>query len=300
MTSLVLTDGSQLTAKSFEKLPDQIMYLYAEPYDLQKHVIPLFRAKSARQAMAEVGTSIEDVLRADKPLSKYSYLYDTSDTDESGKPKPTPRKNDSIALFKYLDTIVSSSCVQSEFYGKISIGRPAQTFSVVFDTAWSNSWVPSSQCSFLNIPCLLHNKYNHKKSLSYQENGTAFIVNLGWSNLTGFLSTDDINLAHLKIKNQTFAEIVSVPLMYLFSKADGVLGMAYSSFSVDGVLPFFYNLVKQNLVAQPIFSFYINSDRTTDRAGNLFLGGADPKHYNGSMTFVPVTEKAYWQFKMSG
>nr|CAD7454911.1 unnamed protein product [Timema tahoe] len=145
------------------------------------------------------------------------------------------------------DPHVMSSCVQSEFYGKISIGRPAQTFSVVFDTAWSNSW-----------------------------------------------------LAHLKIKNQTFAEIVSVPLLYLFSKADGVLGMAYSSFSVDGVLPFFYNLVKQNLVAQPIFSFYINNDRTTDRAGNLFLGGADPKHYNGSMTFVPVTEKAYWQFKMSG
>nr|CAD7418258.1 unnamed protein product [Timema poppensis] len=27
-----------LTAKSFEKLPDQIMYPYAEPYDLQKHV----------------------------------------------------------------------------------------------------------------------------------------------------------------------------------------------------------------------------------------------------------------------
>nr|CAD7568664.1 unnamed protein product [Timema californicum] len=31
MASLVLTDG-------FEKLPDQIMYLYAKPYDLQKHV----------------------------------------------------------------------------------------------------------------------------------------------------------------------------------------------------------------------------------------------------------------------
>nr|CAD7573494.1 unnamed protein product [Timema californicum] len=37
MASLVLTDSSQLTAKSFEKLPDQIMYPYAEPYDLQKH-----------------------------------------------------------------------------------------------------------------------------------------------------------------------------------------------------------------------------------------------------------------------
>nr|CAD7573333.1 unnamed protein product [Timema californicum] len=37
MTSLVLTDSSQLRADVFEKLPDQIMYPYAEPHDLQKH-----------------------------------------------------------------------------------------------------------------------------------------------------------------------------------------------------------------------------------------------------------------------
>nr|CAD7588753.1 unnamed protein product [Timema genevievae] len=36
MASLVLTDSSQLTVDGFEKLPDQIMYPYAEPYDLQK------------------------------------------------------------------------------------------------------------------------------------------------------------------------------------------------------------------------------------------------------------------------
>nr|CAD7416711.1 unnamed protein product [Timema poppensis] len=38
MASLVPSDSSQLTTDGFEKLPDQIMYLYTEPYDLQKHV----------------------------------------------------------------------------------------------------------------------------------------------------------------------------------------------------------------------------------------------------------------------
>nr|CAD7456959.1 unnamed protein product [Timema tahoe] len=38
MASLVLTDSSQLTADGFEKLPDQIMYPYAEPYDRQKNM----------------------------------------------------------------------------------------------------------------------------------------------------------------------------------------------------------------------------------------------------------------------
>nr|CAD7263539.1 unnamed protein product [Timema shepardi] len=37
MASLVLTDSSQLTSDRLKKLPDQIMYPYVEPYDLQKH-----------------------------------------------------------------------------------------------------------------------------------------------------------------------------------------------------------------------------------------------------------------------
>nr|CAD7265358.1 unnamed protein product [Timema shepardi] len=37
MASLVLIDSSQLRADGFEKIPDQIIYPYAEPYDLQKH-----------------------------------------------------------------------------------------------------------------------------------------------------------------------------------------------------------------------------------------------------------------------
>nr|CAD7588419.1 unnamed protein product [Timema genevievae] len=51
MASLVLTDSSQLTADGFEKLPDQIMYPYAEPYDLQKHV---FSSYSQCQQYGEV------------------------------------------------------------------------------------------------------------------------------------------------------------------------------------------------------------------------------------------------------
>ena len=32
--------------------------------------------------------------------------------------------------------------------------------------------------------------------------------------------------------------------------------------------------------------------------GELILGGTDPSHYTGPITFVPVTKKAYWQFEM--
>jgi len=66
-----------------------------------------------------------------------------------------------------------------------------------------------------------------------------------------------LQVAHLTF-NQTFAEIVNVPSLYLLVKADGVIGLAYSSFAVDEVVPLFYNILKKGLIKKPVFSFYMN------------------------------------------
>jgi len=55
---------------------------------------------------------------------------------------------------------------------------------------------------------------------------------------------------------------------------------------------------EQNLLAEDVFSFWLNRNTEEESGGELVFGGVDPDHFKGNHTYVPVSTKGYWQFNM--
>jgi len=81
---------------------------------------------------------------------------------------------------------VSLTDVQdSEYFGQVLIGSPAQKFTVIYDTGSSNLWVPSKTCTNCKKD---GGKYDSAKSTKYTKDGQSFALQYGTGSCTGFIS----------------------------------------------------------------------------------------------------------------
>lgn len=54
-------------------------------------------------------------------------------------------------------------------------------------------------------------------------------------------------------------------------------------------------MMKQGLIKEPVFSFWLNRNVEEEEGGEIVFGGVDPRHFKGEHLYVPVTQKGYWQ-----
>ncbi|CAL8367744.1 unnamed protein product [Lota lota] len=237
--------------------------------------VTLKKMPSIRENMRELGIAVDQVF----PL----LTQKTSDDPTNGT-APTPLTN-------YLDT---------QYFGEISIGSPAQMFNVVFDTGSANLWVPSQSCSPFSTACFTHNRYDGSRSRTHIDNGTGFSIQYASGTVRGFLSEDVVVIGGIPVV-QVFAEATALSAMpFIFAKFDGVLGMGYPNVAIDGITPVFDRIMAQHVLKEEVFSVYYSRDPHHSPGGELVLGGTDPDYYTGTFNYVDTEEMGKWEVTMKG
>jgi len=121
----------------------------------------------------------------------------------------------------------------------------------------------------------------------------------GSGSVSGFFSKDSVTVADdLTVKGQRFGEIEDaggLGLAYSFGKFDGILGMGFTSISIDATPTVFENLIQQHAIDQPIFAFYLGDNGP----GELTFGGYDPSKFVGDeLEYVKLVSATYWEIEL--
>ena len=196
----------------------------------------------------------------------------------------------------------------AQYYSTISIGTPPQEFKVIFDTGSSNLWVQSNLCS--SPSCAQHIGYDSKKSRTFTKitektksnlrssllkinhsKVPVFNIRYGTGKISGEFANDDVTIANIHIKNQTFGmTYVEDGFAFMNVPFEGILGL--SPGKNTNFIPFLDNIKKQNLLKYNMFSIFLSEH--IDESKILF-GEVDRSKMLTNFTFVNVISENYWE-----
>lgn len=183
---------------------------------------------------------------------------------------------------------------KSLWYGTISVGTPAVTFTVDIDTGSADLFLPGPTCG---SSCSGHTIYDPSASSTSQDLGQAFTLSFDNNVVQGEIYSDTISMAGLTAVDQTIGVAAQYGNGFDIAQfpPDGVLGMAFQSISSSNASTFFQSLVSQGQIDEPVFSLKLSSS-----GSELYLGGANSALYTGDFTYTPVTQQGYWEVNLNG
>ena len=136
-------------------------------------------------------------------------------------------------------------------------------------------------------------------SSSFQNSGTPFQVTYGTGEVTGLVVADNVVLAGLALDGHVFgvATLESQDFSDDTTKFDGLMGLAQSTLSNQGVLTPVESLAKQGSISEAITSYKISrvSDGLND--GEITFGGLDESKFdpNSLVTVDNVNQLGFWE-----
>ncbi|CAM4684684.1 unnamed protein product [Caretta caretta] len=232
--------------------------------------LTLKKGKTIREVMKEKGVLV-DYLKHHKPDPASKYRFN--------------QYNVAFEPMAYMD---------ASYFREIGIRTTPQNFLVLFDTGSSNLWVPSTYCQ--SQACRQPRKIQPQPFLHLLIQRADLLVAVRQWQSHRVFGYDTMTLQNIAVTNQEFGLSENEPgTNFIYAHFDGILGMAYPSLAVGGVTTALQGMLQKNLLSQPIFSFYLSSQPSSQYGGEVVFGGVDSRFYSGQIHWAPVTQELYWQ-----
>ncbi|PIL35762.1 transporter [Ganoderma sinense ZZ0214-1] len=189
------------------------------------------------------------------------------------------------------------------YIATIQMGTPARDFNILMDSGSADLWVGAENCqSESGGDCGNHNFLGPQSSSSFKDLGKQFQVTYGTGNVQGDIIQDDISVAGLALPAHTFgvATAESVDFSDNSVPFDGLMGLAQSTLSEQGVLTPVESLSEAGLIGDAITSFKISRLADNKNDGEITFGGLDSSKFDAQtlVTFDNVATNGFWEGAM--
>ncbi|GAA5945760.1 hypothetical protein JCM10213_002713 [Rhodosporidiobolus nylandii] len=177
--------------------------------------------------------------------------------------------------------------------GAISIGTPAQTMPVLFDTGSSDLWV-SSSCGGETCE---YGSFDPAKSTTFHNLSRTVSMSYVSGEYDGHLARDTVSVGGLAVKNQNFVVVPDAGFIPSYPFV-GIAGLAFSASSYIGKPTFLDNLASAGKLFNNMFSLYHTREGKV-KGSQLTLGGVDSSKFDGGFLRVPVVSESLWTIATS-
>lgn len=185
------------------------------------------------------------------------------------------------------------------YYGSVSIGNPTQVFNVVFDTASRELWLPKRSYHSSNLH---FDKGYECEPDSCQPLSGEIVHNYKNVKLTGIKVQDSFN-----VKGDVSSSGSFLQNFLLINQADtdklkhrpfdGVVGLAPSDFSINGVNNILTSMYPTNKRAR-IVGLWFNEITSDLKGGELTFGGVDHRRINSEITYFESISEDDWKLQL--
>ncbi|KAJ2784480.1 aspartic proteinase precursor [Coemansia javaensis] len=185
------------------------------------------------------------------------------------------------------------------YFGDIQLGTPPQSFRVVFDTGSSDFWIPAVECD--SEACQRHSRFNHANSSTYTTSHVPFSVTYGSGGLMGQVGADTLRIGDVAVPGVHVGLATHMSHFFRTARFDGVFGLGFPGLSRIQSQPPIYAMVQAGLLEKPVFSFWVREGQGGQHAGGeVVLGGANPRRFEGEGRVIPIVRKMYWEVELDG